>query len=856
MAVVQTNNENQQKVSLPRRIATYIASMNFTKVFRRHQSREATLSNIKSSERPSLIHQHHRYNRPFSYHIPKTEQLSSPPSLTKLSTIVPYRIGLSSDSTLVTNNQANQNDEIIRLPLKSVKAHKDRRYQSQLNANKRWLFRSMETLDGWKGKVFPQKVRTTNSSQSRSRSVENLTNDNSHNNILLNHNPPTIKQQRAISSNRSIEGITNRVIHGIGIHRKSTNSIPNLTRSPALTIKKQSLSTHLINDHNNERNSSAILDFREISSIGFSQSRTIITDENENISITPSENNNNNNDDENEEVTSNLSFLGNNYEHNGNNEAGDSWDFSITWIDSLKQQQSPQCKIQFYENLIKLLEQDTLNIDELLVLRKVLARIWPTDETTMDCNNQLNSLNSKSLQISNKIKQRSKLPAMAHHTAQRCSTILEQSPVVYETLNEQQSGHTTKPSSTLFTTKAKPCFIENQNDNVNIEQTYPQHLNPFDDTTSIEKIDITPSAPSKELDQNNNNNESIRRYFERLTLLETIYEKLNIESNKTPLETKDHHENCSTQANTTESIPQKHSPVEKQIEIKQDIPNHSHTQSMNKIDTNKTKTNKFFEMNVDGNGSVSSGKSSIKRRAPTAPHITQNDNNHQKNPPMFVLSSADINILHKTNQEISPPIQFLTPNEKYSNTVSPKEKLSSPIDNTTASCDDHGHIFVYEPNLNQNHTHKNEEQSVTIPKKSERIQEWLSSCDTREESDSQNNLSLRNHNTTSPTTQLKIRCMAKPMRYSSPVSPSYAQNHLPSINNEIEPGRFRTSVKINLETNEPIIHPRNRLSSSTSRYYQQLQTIADQDLNITDHKYYQRHAISPSFQRDHQAVYL
>ncbi|CAF4340269.1 unnamed protein product, partial [Adineta steineri] len=221
---------------------------------------------------------------------------------------------------------------------------------------------------------------------------------------------------------------------------------------------------------------------------------------------------------------------------------------------------------------------------------------------------------------------------MAHHTAQRCSTILEQTPVVYETLNEQQSGHNTKPSSTLFTTKAKPCFIENQNDNINIEQTYPQHLNPFDDTTSIEKMDITPSAPSKELDQNNHNNESIRRYFERLTLLETIYEKLNIESNKTPLETKDHHENFSTQANTTESIPQKHSPVEKQIEIKQDIPNHSHTQSMNKIDTNKTKTNKFFEMNVDGNGSVSSGKSSIKRRAPTAPHITQNDNNHQKNP--------------------------------------------------------------------------------------------------------------------------------------------------------------------------------------------------------------------------------
>ncbi len=32
-------------------------------------------------------------------------------------------------------------------------------------------------------------------------------------------------------------------------------------------------------------------------------------------------------------------------------------------------------------------------------------------------------------------------------------------------------------------------------------------------------------------------------------------------------------------------------------------------------------------MNVDGNGSISSSKSSIKRRAPTAPHISQNTNN-------------------------------------------------------------------------------------------------------------------------------------------------------------------------------------------------------------------------------------
>jgi hypothetical protein len=32
-------------------------------------------------------------------------------------------------------------------------------------------------------------------------------------------------------------------------------------------------------------------------------------------------------------------------------------------------------------------------------------------------------------------------------------------------------------------------------------------------------------------------------------------------------------------------------------------------------------------MNVDGNGSISSSKSSLKRRAPTAPHLSQKNNN-------------------------------------------------------------------------------------------------------------------------------------------------------------------------------------------------------------------------------------
>jgi hypothetical protein len=142
--------------------------MNFAKVFRRNHPRESSSPVPKTSQRPSLIHHphhHHQYSRPFSYHIPTTEQLS-PLSLTKTSNVVPYRIGLSSDSTLLANGQTNENDEIVRLPIKngraqSPKMRKDRRYQSQLTTNKRWLFRSMETLDGWKEKVFPPKNRST-----------------------------------------------------------------------------------------------------------------------------------------------------------------------------------------------------------------------------------------------------------------------------------------------------------------------------------------------------------------------------------------------------------------------------------------------------------------------------------------------------------------------------------------------------------------------------------------------------------------------------------------------------------------------------------------------------------------------
>lgn len=93
----------------------------------------------------------------------------------------------------------------------------------------------------------------------------------------------------------------------------------------------------------------------------------------------------------------------------------------------------------------------------------------------------------------------------------------------------------------------------------------------------VSLIDVIPSAPPE--DSNQNNNESIRRYFERLTLLETIYEKLNIESNKTPVQS------IQQQKLTTQSV-----------EIKEQNINHLHTSSSNKTGNyfQRIKHKKYF----------------------------------------------------------------------------------------------------------------------------------------------------------------------------------------------------------------------------------------------------------------------
>lgn len=62
---------------------------------------------------------------------------------------------------------------------------------------------------------------------------------------------------------------------------------------------------------------------------------------------------------------------------------------------------------------------------------------------------------------------------------------------------------------------------------------------------------------------------------------------------------------------------------------------------------------------------------------------------------MFTLSSADLNIPHRSDSEIHIPIQIQSSNEKYPTGVVTQD--------TAASCDDDGHIFVYDPHPSHGH---------------------------------------------------------------------------------------------------------------------------------------------------------
>ena len=78
---------------------------------------------------------------------------------------------------------------------------------------------------------------------------------------------------------------------------------------------------------------------------------------------------------------------------------------------------------------------------------------------------------------------------------------------------------------------------------------------------------------------------------------------------------------------------------------------------------------------------------------------------------MFTLSSADVtDATSKLSQETIIPIQIQSHKDKNSNQISLTERVSSPAYNLAASCDDDGHIFVYDITPTQTLKHSNDEQ--------------------------------------------------------------------------------------------------------------------------------------------------
>lgn len=119
-----------------------------------------------------------------------------------------------------------------------------------------------------------------------------------------------------------------------------------------------------------------------------------------------------------------------------------------------------------------------------------------------------------------------------------------------------------------------------------------------------------------------------------------------------------------------------------------------------------------------------------------------------------------------------------------------------------------------------------------LPRKTEQIQQWLSNCETKDEQVSIEHLP-------SPNIQYKMRCTAKII---PPKSPS------PPTNHDLEPARFRSCLKIHLESTDVSPNQRSRASSATTKYFER-QQISYDDLRSSDDDYYHH-------QSDRQSVFL
>ena len=142
-----------------------------------------------------------------------------------------------------------------------------------------------------------------------------------------------------------------------------------------------------------------------------------------------------------------------------------------------------------------------------------------------------------------------------------------------------------------------------------------------------------------------------------------------------------------------------------------------------------------------------------------------------------------------------------------------------------------------------------------MPKRAQHIQQWLSSCDTNEQSSIPKRV-MPLSKSISPNAQWKMCRFLKSVRPTSSSSPSHANDSLKrEVTNEHEPWHFRTSLRIRLEKNESTNY-QNRATSSTTKYPPLQKSIADEESSVTADEHFQGSRLSPSFQCDRQSVYL
>jgi hypothetical protein len=134
-----------------------------------------------------------------------------------------------------------------------------------------------------------------------------------------------------------------------------------------------------------------------------------------------------------------------------------------------------------------------------------------------------------------------------------------------------------------------------------------------------------------------------------------------------------------------------------------------------------------------------------------------------------------------------------------------------------------------------------------LPQKTERVQQWLSSCPARVDECRQHHQQTTMEHESRPT-QLKMRCIAKPLRSTS-TSPLYHPSKSTSTSSDridIEPGRFRSCLKIELDTND---YEHERIRSSPMKH-RHMQTPVQKQTDDRLQGFFEHHL------DDQQAVYL